>query len=103
MDGKVVAITGISGIGLAVAKQLRSQGALLSLADLSQDALDNARKELGATDDQIMTTVVDVGTASQVNSWIAETVKRFGRLDGAANMAGAIGKYHGVCALKEMD
>jgi NAD(P)-dependent dehydrogenase (short-subunit alcohol dehydrogenase family) len=103
MDGKVVAITGVSGIGLAVAKQLRAQGALLSLADLSQDALDNARKVLNATEEQLMCTVVDVSVSAQVNGWIEETVKKFGRLDGAANMAGFIGKHHGTRPLKEQD
>lgn len=103
MDGKIIAITGVSGIGLAVAKQLRAQGARLSLADLSQAALDNARKELDATEDDVMTTAVDVGASDQVDAWIADTVKKFGRLDGAANMAGAIGKHHGVRTIKEQD
>jgi NAD(P)-dependent dehydrogenase (short-subunit alcohol dehydrogenase family) len=103
MEGKVIAITGVAGIGLAVARQLRTQGAFLSLADLSQDALDNARKELNATEDNFLGTVVDVGVSKQVNEWIENTVKKFGRLDGAANMAGAIGKYHGIRPLKEQD
>lgn len=103
MEGKVVAITGVSGIGLAVAKQLRAQGARLSLADLSQTALENARKELSVTDDEILTTVVDVGDSAQVNDWMAKTVQKFGRLDSAANMAGAIGKHHGVRTIKDQD
>lgn len=37
---------------------------------------------------EVMTTVVDVRNADACNSWIADTVKRFGRLDGAANLAG---------------
>lgn len=103
MEGKVIAITGVSGIGLAIAKQLRAQGALLSLADLSQDALDNARTVLDATEDQVLATVVDVGESARVNEWIENTVRKFGRLDGAANMAGFIGKHHGVRNLKEQD
>ncbi|KAL9597881.1 MAG: hypothetical protein Q9219_004834 [cf. Caloplaca sp. 3 TL-2023] len=39
-DNKLIAITGAaSGIGLATAKKLASQGALLSIADLNADAL----------------------------------------------------------------
>jgi NAD(P)-dependent dehydrogenase (short-subunit alcohol dehydrogenase family) len=102
MEGKVIAITGVSGIGLAVAKQLRAQGAILSLADISQTALDNAAKQLGSPE-HVMTTVVDVGSVEQVNSWIDNTVKQFAKLDGAANMAGVIGKHHGVRTLKEQD
>jgi NAD(P)-dependent dehydrogenase (short-subunit alcohol dehydrogenase family) len=32
--------------------------------------------------------VVDVSDANQVSDWIDKTVSRFGRLDGAANIAG---------------
>ncbi|OJD21773.1 hypothetical protein ACJ73_06886 [Blastomyces percursus] len=93
---KVYAITGVSGIGLAVAKQLRTRGALLSLADISQPALDEAFAALGSSPDHVLITKVDVSSSAQVNAWIAATVDKFGRLDGAANMAAAIGKHHGV-------
>lgn len=95
---KVYAITGLRGIGLAVAKQLHAHGAKLSLADISPQTLTAAVQTItGAeTHPKITTTVVDIRSSAAVNAWIAETVSHFGRLDGAANMAGAIGKYHGV-------
>lgn len=94
---------GGSGIGLAVAKQLRAQGARLSIIDVNTTALDDAAAQLGGTGDNLMTTVVDVRNAEQVNAWIEVTIKTFGRLDGAANMAGVIGKHHGVRDLKDQD
>ncbi|EQL29858.1 oxidoreductase [Blastomyces dermatitidis ATCC 26199] len=100
---KVYAITGVSGIGLAVAKQLRKNGALLSLADISQPALDEAFAALGSSPDHILITKVDVSSSTQVNAWIAVTVDKFGRLDGAANMAAVIGKNHGVRKLVDQD
>ncbi|KAJ9271475.1 hypothetical protein DTO212C5_2267 [Paecilomyces variotii] len=100
---KVYAITGVSGIGLAVARQLHSRGALLSLADIDPSALSSAFAELGSDASTILTTAVDVRSATQVNDWIAATVQKFGRLDGAANMAGAIGKYHGIRDLIDQD
>ena len=109
---KVYAVTGLAGIGLAVAQRLHANGALLSLADIDEAALNTAVELLNAaspssppTDGptRILTTAVDVGSASAVNSWIEKTVQHFGRLDGAANMAGAIGKKHGVGALTEQD
>jgi NAD(P)-dependent dehydrogenase (short-subunit alcohol dehydrogenase family) len=103
MEGKVVAITGVSGIGLGAAKQLRSQGALLSLADYNQAALDKAFEELDGTKDTVLTTAVDVGDVSQVDSWISATITKFGRLDAAANMAGAISKYAGIRKLRDQD
>lgn len=36
-------------------------------------------------------TKVDVGNIEQVNSWIKDTIDVFGRLDGAANIAGIAG------------
>ena len=103
MEAKVFAITGVSGIGLAVAKQLITLGASVSLADISKDALTRAVKELDGQSDQTLSTVVDVGDTSQVDAWIDSTVNHFGRLDGAANMAGAIGQHHGVRPLVEQD
>ena len=101
--GKVFAITGISGIGLSVAKQLRERGALLSLADVNLKSLDEAFRQLGSNLDSVMTTVVDISKANEVNSWIEATVSKFDRLDGAANMAGVIGKHHGIRTITEQD
>ncbi|KAJ5336259.1 Glucose/ribitol dehydrogenase [Penicillium brevicompactum] len=101
VKGKVYVVTGLGGIGLAVARQLHAQGALLSLADLSQEVLSTAQRtiedDFGAdTTSTIKTTVLDISNVSAVQEWIASTVSHFGRLDGAANMAGTIGKHHGT-------
>ncbi|KAF9892970.1 hypothetical protein FE257_000562 [Aspergillus nanangensis] len=103
LQNKVITITGLSGIGLAVAHQLASQGALLSLADISPSALTNAVTQLNLPPDHILTTTVDVSSAASVDAWIAATVEKFGRLDGAANMAGVIGRKHGVDPLENQD
>lgn len=87
MQGKVIAITGAaSGIGLATAKLLASRGAILSLADLNEEALKKAVHSLEG--EKHMTTVVDVRKSSSVNDWINATVEKLGKLDGAANIAG---------------
>ncbi|KAI5922109.1 hypothetical protein F4810DRAFT_306755 [Camillea tinctor] len=88
-EGRVIAITGAaSGMGLATAQLLASQGAIISLADINEGALQTAASSLpGASH---MCTVVDVRNSESVDSWIGETVQRLGRLDGAVNMAGII-------------
>lgn len=108
VNGKIYAITGLGGIGLAVARQLHKQGALLSLADISENILASAREiiesESGtSTASTILTTALDIGDVSAVNGWIASTVSHFGRLDGAANMAGTIGKQHGTGKFIDQD
>ncbi|KAF5578116.1 D-arabinitol 2-dehydrogenase [Fusarium pseudoanthophilum] len=93
-QGKVIAVTGAaSGIGLATAQLLFAAGAKLSLSDRSLNTLEQATRALLATHpnrqkEDIMTAEVDVTSSARVTSWIEETVKAFGRLDGAVNSAG---------------
>jgi len=104
---KVYVVTGLGGIGLAVAKQLYSLGAKLSLADISTKTLITALNTLAGSEPEvpssIMTTTLDITSPTAVKDWIASTVQRFGRLDGAANMAGAIGKNHGIGRFVDME
>ena len=101
LEGKVIAVTGgASGIGLALVKLLTSLGAKVSVADLKQDSLDDAARAVkDQGDGEIFTMVVDVRNKETVELWIKETVKWGGKLDGAANMAGVIGKNHGKMAV----
>jgi hypothetical protein len=102
LSNKVIAITGAaSGIGRATALLLASLGAKLSLGDLQQEALEFVAKEIkDAGHGVVLTKTIDVRKADSVESWITETVQWGGRLDGAANLAGVIGKsigLSGVC------
>lgn len=107
MDGKVIAITGgASGIGLSLAKLLLSRGATLSIADVSQANLDTARSSLkseSADGDKVFTCQCDVRKLDQVKDWITQTVDNFGKLDGAANLAGVISKSQGTTGIEEQD
>ena len=106
LHNKVYAVTGLAGIGLAVAKQLHAHGARLSLADISSSTLESAIHSITATTatpSTILTTVLDISSSTAVNDWIAATVKHFGRLDGAANMAGTIGSQHGVGKIMDLE
>ncbi|RGP68820.1 hypothetical protein FSPOR_5026 [Fusarium sporotrichioides] len=93
-NGKVVAITGAaSGIGLATAQHLFSVGAKLSLSDKSPIQLQQAAQVILAAHpdrgrEDILTAEVDVTSSAQVSSWIEQTVRKFGILDGAVNSAG---------------
>ncbi|EWY97304.1 hypothetical protein FOYG_02165 [Fusarium oxysporum NRRL 32931] len=94
-DNKVIAITGAaSGMGLATAKLLASRGASLSLADLNEVALQKVISTLPGGVVKHLGVAVDVRDAASVEAWIDKTVEKFGKLDGAVNMAGVLGPSH---------
>ncbi|KAK7229554.1 hypothetical protein V2G26_001724 [Clonostachys chloroleuca] len=102
-EGKVIAITGAaSGMGLATAQLLASRGALISLADLNEGGLKEAQATL-ASSDKHLSVSVDVRDSHSVNSWIEQTVEKFGKLDGAVNMAGVIVPTTPVKDMKDSD
>lgn len=76
-------------MGFATAKLLASRGALISLADINEDAVKAAVKQLPSPDTHIWSQV-DVRSTESVNTWIENTVQRLGKLDGGVNMAGVI-------------
>lgn len=101
---KVYVVTGLSGIGLSVASLLHAYGARLSLADKDAAILTAAVERINPADPStIKTTVVDITSSAAVNAWIESTVSHFGRLDGAANMAGTIGHKHGIGKLIDQE
>ncbi|KAH0431912.1 hypothetical protein CcaCcLH18_06739 [Colletotrichum camelliae] len=102
-QGKVVAVTGAgSGMGLATAQLLAERGAKISLADINESSLKEAVASLPDSDSHIYE-VVDVRDGEAVDKWIQNTVKKYGKLDGAVNMAGVITHATPVAELTDKD
>jgi len=105
LKDKVIAITGGSGgIGFATAELLISQGCKISIADNSPDELRaaSAALEAGKHPGKFIAEVVDVRKPAEVNAWIVKTVEKFGKLDGAVNLAGVIPKGINVDRVEDM-
>ncbi|KAM5352897.1 hypothetical protein ACJ41O_005619 [Fusarium nematophilum] len=104
LQGKVFAITGAGqGIALATARLLASRGATVSLADNNPTTLEQVEKEFTENNWPVLVTTLDVRNGKEVDDWIASTVRNFGRLDGAANVAGVIGKQLGRALVADIE
>ena len=95
LENRVIAITGAGmGLGLAAAKEAAKQGALLSLIDYNQKALDEAKQAISKEypETKVLTVTADVSKEPEVKKYVDETVKAFNRIDGFYNNAGIEGK-----------
>ncbi|VZI19800.1 unnamed protein product, partial [Fusarium fujikuroi] len=93
IKGRVYAITGAaSGIGRASAIRLAELGAGgLAICDVNIEGLDKTKELCSLAGTKVVASTVDVRSQQQVQKWIDNTVAEFGRLDGAANIAGIAG------------
>ena len=85
LSGQIAVVTGgASGLGFAVAKALRDEGAEVAVLDIAADAAAKTAKSIGA-----LGLGCDVTDASAVDRAVAEVVKAFGGVDILISNAGA--------------
>ena len=86
---RVVIVTGAAGnLGSAVARAFQAAEAKLVLVDRAPDRLQRLFPDLVDSPDHFLATSVDLTNVEAVEAMVDETVKRFGRVDVLANMAG---------------
>ena len=88
VNGRVALITGASrGLGLAMARELGQQGAMLVICARDREELDWAREELARTGADVLAIQCDVGNHDDVHRMVREAMERFGRIDILVNNA----------------
>lgn len=95
--GRVVLITGgASGLGRAAAVRVAEEGAKLVLVDIDGDGLQASADEVAeaAPGAEVLLVTADVADESDVERYVAETLRAHGRIDGFFNNAGIEGKQN---------
>lgn len=96
---KTILITGAAlGLGYAVAMEMASQGAWLSLVDYNAQALDQAKQSIltAFPDTRLISFVADVSQEDKVQEFVDRTLNAFDRIDGFYNNAGIEGRQAGL-------
>ena len=89
LQDKVAIVTGASsGIGLAIAKALGRESAVVVLAGRTVAPMERAADEISANSGRALVRRVDVRDEVQVRDLVDSAVKEFGKLDAMVNNAG---------------
>jgi 3-oxoacyl-[acyl-carrier protein] reductase len=104
-SNKTAIVTGAAqGIGKVVASSFARTGAKVALLDVKESLLEEAKKELEAKEDRILTYMVDVSSLSQVKKVIEDAFLKWGKIDILVNCAGVVSTKSFVeCEEEEWD
>jgi NAD(P)-dependent dehydrogenase (short-subunit alcohol dehydrogenase family) len=88
VHGKVIIVTGAGkGVGRGMATHLGKGGARVVLAEWKPHLLEETSSELDALGVEHLGVVCDIQRKDEIDAMVAQTVARFGRVDGLINNA----------------
>jgi NAD(P)-dependent dehydrogenase (short-subunit alcohol dehydrogenase family) len=103
LAGKVAVVTGAaSGIGRALSDAFAAEGMHVAMADIEDDALAVAAKEVGESGTKVLAVRTDVSKGADVDALAARTVEEFGTFHVVCNNAG-VGSGGAMWELTEAD
>ncbi len=86
---KVAVITGAaSGIGLGIARRAAKEGMKLVVADIEKDALNQTEEELKSSGTDVISVLIDVSKAENIEKLAQKTIDVFGEVHLLCNNAG---------------
>jgi 3-oxoacyl-[acyl-carrier protein] reductase len=71
---------------------LAKEGASLALFDMTEQGLQTTKKQIESSGKNVVTDLVDVTNAEELQHAVDKVVKHFGRLDGMVNAAGILSR-----------
>ena len=104
VEGRVVIITGAGkGVGKGMALHLGKGGARVVVAEWKDDLMAQTCRELDDLGVENLGVVCDIRQRDQIDAMVAQTVERFGRVDGLINNAQTFRPLASVAEVTERD
>jgi NAD(P)-dependent dehydrogenase (short-subunit alcohol dehydrogenase family) len=102
LDGKVVFVTGASGIAAAGARSFASEGASIFIISRSAESCERLASEVEATGGTVNWEAADLTDEQATVDAFASGINTFGRIDGLFAVAGGSGRRYGDGPIHEV-